>query len=617
MGSKYSPPPSESDPSESPTLSEKSTHAVKRKRSNIFSKLRKSILSIGGGGGEPREKETERGSLKRALSMDAGLQNRISRLASQDENPVELRRSASKSQKRIQRSKSLINSSSTNVNTSERNSGIGSCATSPKLENDSVIYECEDGSFTTLSLLNTIETSHLPLSHQVFNCSWLAPTRKSHLFPGHLTLLPASSSIQFTCQHLTRSIKLKFLFEDILNISQGSWNDKRNQALIIDLIRGKRKTWVFVAWEEAQFQNALEILVQAWRKHCINRIKSRLDRRRAYFSIKYCRVIKEADRANEAVKFNRLIRQDCFKMLKSLFIAEDVPLIKSIKSLQPLTLKNVLFEKDLIGLVPEALASILTDQSTNFMTNFRALQGITITNDTGWHRNQRNFVSFVSKGPAEDSSKVFKWKVEQKFAIETTDFIVLRTTLLTFDTPDQVLEIIYEIASIPNPTTIQENSRVNIKISAELNDSGKENRSEEILVHFRENYFPILFHLLDALIQESQNQEESITRIESTDSALLVKLDLFLTVIILPFLYKLVHFKEFKFFRRFTIGLILLAATRISLICLLNYFFKTTNTPLSSEDIEEDFGALLKGLSDEGCCSVPIHELKLKYSYNN
>ena len=310
---KWQSPSSDSDQSESPTLSDKPQSkpvAVKRKRSNIFTKLRKSILGIGSNEDSTSysedDEEKRKSGIKRALSMDAGLQNRISELIATEDgvkdenNPIEIIQRTLKNG--IRRSKSLITSPILNKTDHQ---STGSAASSPRhgatANNDSIFEDLFlDRQSTTASLINTIETKHLLKSHQVFNCSWLAPTKKSQIFTGHLTLLPGAESIQFTCQHLTRSIRLKFFFDDILNISRGSWNEKRNQALIIDLIRGRRKTWVFVAWNESEYEQAIDVLVRAWRTHCMNLIKSRLDRRKAHFNMKYCRIIREADRVNEA-----------------------------------------------------------------------------------------------------------------------------------------------------------------------------------------------------------------------------------------------------------------------------------------------------------------------------
>lgn len=155
------PPPSETDSSDSPTLSDhkpSSTSSsafsqIKRKKSNIFSKLRKSIL--GSTSEEDHEnnndsaKDTRNVSLKRALSMDAGLQNRISQLNGDTlENSPPLISAFEKIGKDVlRRSKSLISSP---IEPNEIIiSGFGSRAQSPKTENqsieanDSILDNCE------------------------------------------------------------------------------------------------------------------------------------------------------------------------------------------------------------------------------------------------------------------------------------------------------------------------------------------------------------------------------------------------------------------------------------------------------------------------------------------
>ena len=245
----------------------------------------------------------------------------------------------------------------------------------------------------------------IPLSHKIFNCSWLAPTRKSQLFPGQLSLLP-NSTILFQCQNSTRSIHLKFRFSDILNIARGTWNNQRNQAFIIDLIRGKRKTWVFVAWSAGQFEQCIENIVAVWKVYCMNEIKKRLDRRRAHLNMKYCRIIKEADRANESGRIKDLWTFDKFlndfinhfnssnSNDENSFFKIKINKIKE-KELN-YSLKNVLVDEIISNVIPQVLSSIISDQATSFMTNFRAMQGIVIKNDSGWNsEGKRNFISLL------------------------------------------------------------------------------------------------------------------------------------------------------------------------------------------------------------------------------
>lgn len=638
--------PSEIDASDSPTLSDKRpVSGLKRKKSNIFTKIRKSILGITSSS-QNDEDNTDNGDkrgLKRALSMDAGLQSRISQLASSvpseklDENQQNFQRIPRKT--RLRRSKSLFSSINDSIEPAPTAPGIGSILQSPKTVDastnevsDSIPEACESFNIPkTASLLNTIETNHINLTHQVFNCSWLAPTRKSQLFPGTLALLPQSSTILFNCQHFNRAIRIKFLFSDILNIARGSWNDKRNQALIIDLIRGKRKTWVFVAWTDDHFQQALDCLVHAWKVDCLNKIKSGLDQRKAHLNMKYCHIIKDADKANEATK----IQGDSGLLVGlvdnfiQLFTTSDSlndegnHLYVQLKKKKELNydLKNVLFESDISFVTPQLLASILTEQSTNFMTNFHALHGIVITNDSGWNRktNSRNFVSFVTK--EESKMKILKWQVKQHLLINESELVVLETLLQLSE--NRFFKIYHEIKlnrEVLDKFTADYSCHIKVTGALDSSDSLQVNAEEEICSYFRENYFPSLFHLLEALINESQSEFET----EATEEAKILlpphyrfvkesirvralKINLYFTTAILPFLYKLLHFKEFKYLRYLFLSFIFIYLLRI----LLDYIKTIRNKPI---DVEGQFNALLKELTADAIESgSPIHSLKLKY----
>ena len=629
-----SPPPSES--SESPTLSNHSrpTPQVKRKRSSIFSKLRKSFLnSISSGTNDNNNVKSleHRGELKRALSMDAGLQNRISQLATTtpmaidpiDEQELQLTHSKS----RLRRSKSLINPVDlrpSNVN------GLGSKLHSPIAdESDSLMEECESlDAPQAASLIQTIENNHLHLSHQVFDCSWLAPTHKFQLFPGHLSLHPKTSTIIFHCQHLSRSIRLKFHLDDVLNISRGSWNDKRNQALIIDLIRGRRKSWVFVAWAEDQFDSALHGIVQAWRLHCLNKIKARTDRRNAHLNMKYCRMIKEADRAeiklDEGILeiFANFFYNNGIQTINSPTIFKRLPTTSNQQSIE---LGTVLYAKEIAPVIPDALAAILMEQSTSFMANFRELQGIETLNDSGWHTQNghhknsqmRTFVSLV-----KDSAGMitFKWTEHQKLIFKSPELVIFQASLAQ-NSSEETENIVYEIASIRDED-IDAEPACFIKITTNI-------QSNRVREYLKDVYFPSLFHLLEAFIYEAacdfSGQEGSAPDykmippphyrfIKEFLKTALLEANLYFTTVFLPFLYKLVHFKEFKFARYSIASLILLICIRLGLLYLLNWL-KISSTNSLPVNVEDQFGSFLKDLSKEAIDSATeIRGLKLKFN---
>jgi hypothetical protein len=636
------------DASDSPTLSDKKRPTpLKRKRSNIFSKIRKSLLGIGSNDRNSVEEEDQR-RLNRALSMDAGLQNRISHLSSNIQESTEnaqqdIQKTSIKS--RMRRSKSLMSAINDFIEPAAISTGIGSIIQSPRVPtssndtNDSILEACESfNTPKTVSLINTLETRHLNLTHQIFNCSWLAPTRKSQLFPGTLSLLPKTSIIQFHCQHFNRTIRLKFLFDDILNISRGTWNEKRNQALIIDLIRGKRKSWVFVAWTDDQFQQALDCFVESWRHHCINQIKRSLDRRKAHLNMKYCRIIKEADKANEASKsqvlglFDNLI--DYWKLCDDCHHHDDNQIVLKLKKMKQdynYNLKHVLYESEVYFITPQVLSSILTEQSTNFMTNFRALHGIVMTNDSGWNSKteSRTFISFVTK--EETNKKTFKWIVNQEIKVNEPEIVVFQSILQISD--NQIFKINYEIKSnMKDFDKFSLDYSCLIKVTGELesSDSSLNLNSDEICSYFRKNYFPALFNLLEALINESQSEFETETTAasaeESTNNFMLpphyrfvkesirtriLEANLYFTTALLPFLYKFLHFKEFKYLRYFFLSLVLLFLFKISLNCILIYIKTVQNRRIN---VEGQFEGLLKDLTMDAIdTGLSIHSLKLKY----
>lgn len=622
-----SPPLSES--SESPTLSEHTSRpSLKRKRSSIFSKLRKSILGSSSSTNTAESDDGKRMELKRALSMDAGLQNRISQLAGHVAEPEENASTQDKRISTLRRSKSLINPVEL-----EFPSGIGSNIQSPKtheqsqqeIESDSLIGVCETSE--VVSLINTIQTSHLHLNHQIFDCSWLAPTRKFQLFPGHLTLNPKSSSIHFNCQHhLARAVTLKFHFDDILNISRGSWNDKRNQSLIIDLIRGKRKSWVFVAWAEDQFESAVESLVQAWRIHCTNKIKERIDRKNAHLNMKYCRIIKEADLA--AVKPSATF----FQTLLNRFFCNNIDTDnqnapssiykKTFTYPKALAFEKVLYENVISPVIPEVLASILLEKSTSFMANFRALQGIETFNDSGWPSKTnlsstaaRTFVSLVKN---EEGRVTFKWNVAQRILFQSPDAIIFQITFAHSN--DETFSLVYEISSTEDEL-IDSDSSCSIRITSDI-------RNQRIETYFKNAYFPSMFQLLEAFVYESSCEFSAQAEESNANEGIIVlpphyrfikefiktgllELNLYFTTVTLPLLYKLVHFKEYKLLRYTLIFLVLLFIFRVSLESLFQYFKKISAQPVN---VDDQFSSLLNELSSEAMKSTnEVRNLKLKY----
>lgn len=621
-----SPPLSESS-SESPTLSNRPA-PIKRKKSGIFSKLRKSIIdSITSNNDNDSGRVSE---LKRSLSMDAGLQNRISQLAITNPTPIDridendLQRTANKSH--LRRSKSLMTPIDMKVRST---SGMGSNLCSPITdESDSMLME-DCGSLNTpqaVSLIKTIETRHLHRSHQVFECSWLAPTHKFQLFPGHLSFQPNSTAILFKCQHLTRSIRLKFHFDDVLNISRGSWNDKRNQALIIDLVRGKRKSWVFVAWTDDQFEAAIDSLVQAWRLHCLNNVKGRIDRRRAHLNMKYCRIIKEADSAAMELKFSKGI----IETLKNLYFnyghfgirnSDNNSIFKKLPtaSIQPLAvLEKDLFSREISSIIPDVLASILVERSTSFMENFRELQGIEISNDSGWRKNSKTR-TFLSTIKDNDGKITFKWNVTQKIIYDSPELVIFETNLLQ-NSFDETYKIVYEFQSVMDENIDDAEASCFVRISTDI-------QSERICSYFKNIYFPSLFQLLEAFIYESTcdfcGQEAELTEViilpphyrfvKQFFKTGFLELNLYFTTVALPFLYKLIHFKEFKLVRYSFASTILLVSFRLALFLLLDWF-KNRTLPKLTLNVEDQFSALMKDLSGDALESVnEIRSLKLKY----
>ena len=649
------PPPSDTS-SESPTLSDRKSllpvnHIpIKRKRSGIFSRLRKSILgsSSSGNGSNSNDDTVKNLGLKRALSMDAGLQDRISQLAEDSKEEIDektisssIRRKISKS--RVGRSKSLVVSGVDIL--AESFTGIGSKIASPKQEEDSItvtndswIEACEklNTPFTDSgkSLIDTIYSIPSASIHHVFECSWLAPTSRSQLFPGQIRLLPNSSSIQFNCQNLTRKIHLKFNFKDILNISLGTWNNKRNQALIIDLIRGKQKNWIFVAWTEDQYEQVIENFVKSWKDFCLNEIKSRLDRKKSHLDMKYCRIIRDADRSNEAgmtllsLKESLGLYESFINFFKTSDDSDSLVQLRPIK-IKTYKLKHELYNDQINSIIPQVLADILMEISTNFMANFRFLQGIIITNDTGWTINNvavnstRSFVAFVTKNH-DSSKKMFKWKVTQKYLADTPENVAIESILVDTETL-QSFRMIYEISQ-DESNDINSIYKSNIKISFESVQISNLiiSTEEDTCKYFREKFFPQLFHLLEALINESQSDFDTVCT-ESSNKILLpphfrflketiritfLQMNLCFTTVLLPFTYKLVYFKQLKLVRYFMICLFILIIIRR----VIEYYLKYDHNIASSIDVIGQFDNLLNDLAQDASENVfAIHSLKMKY----
>lgn len=636
------PPPSDSDTSDSPTLSP--PPKPKRKRSNIFTKIRKSILGLANASDSNEivdEDDEGNKRLKRALSMDAGLQNRISQLSSNVE-PVreseEYQNIISTTPRLIRRSNSLIGPPSDIVeqrtlSNLQSPKATKSLIASTNDTNDSILEECEHANIPrVLSLINTIDSSDPNMISGTFSCSWLAPTRKPQLFPGKLFILPKSTSVQFHCQHFNRTIRLKFHFDDILNVARGTWNEQRNQALIIDLVRGKRKTWVFVAWTDDQYQIALDSLVKTWQLHCFNQIKSRLDRKRAHLNMKYCRVLKEADQAHETIGRDVCLIIDSvttrlMNAWKAIIYNENDNTILVADS-PSYSLKHVLYEKTVPLITPQPLAQILCEQATNFMTNFRALHGICLVNDSGWTdtaNQKRSFVSLVTK-EEDKRMKLFKWKIDQEIKINTTDTFVLESTFHPVDAPRNSFKMIYEISSVPD-SSLTADPACYIKITGQQSQHSPAISEEEVCKYFRDYYFKSLFELLQALIEESQNEFDTFeTEFLGHDALLpphyrfimesirtrILKANLLFTTVFLPFLYKAVHFKEYRPVRVALAGVLILILVKMALMYFINYVNTIKSRPIN---VEGQFSSFMHEMTKDALDSAAsIHSLKLKYS---
>ena len=639
-----SPPTSEAT-SESPTLSDhpNSSKKFKRKRSNIFSKLRKSILGLGGGNNNSEEQTSDnkfvendrnkRNSLKRAMSIDSGLQNRISQLitSSTGQEPVTTEFNPETQMKRRsgvrnRRSKSLHHRN----NSLEQIDETCTNPTSPTI-GDSIdpLSTINTPLLTrTTSLIDTVDLAYKTPSSMIqrFNCSWLAPTRRSQLFPGTLSIHPHSSSIQFHGQHLDRTIRLQFHFQDILNIAQGTWNEARNQALIIDLVKGKRKSWVFVAWGEFNFNQAIEAFVQAWNKYTLSQINQRIDRKNAHLNMKYCKIIRDADRANESTSrpiFSNLFHRLLIGVKEKFFKNEPKTEIIKNDHKKDLSLKNLIYQCEIDCVVPQVLGSILTDRASNFMTNFRALQGIDITNDSGWmNEKKRSFNCLITK--EDDRMRSSKWRVTQESLIEDPDQVIIKSTYTPISSSKATLVLMTVISSI----SIENNNpalKCNVKITGELKKRDNYFFTEDQLcTYFCENVYKPLFVLLEAFIRESHNEFLTFQHQFQGDSVLpqyrflkeiiknrLLMLNVGFTTIILPFLYKLIHFKEYKIIR-----LMIFCCIAFNLIKSIDLKFMWESFKISSsENFNAAFKDYMKDLAREALEGEgAIHSLKLKYT---
>jgi hypothetical protein len=609
----------------SPSLSESKRETPKRKRSNIFTRLRKSILGNSETDNSAVTDENVNLGLKRALSMDAGLQKRISQLASNVEKPIDSENHHTQIPGTpLRRSRSLL-ASPRNIDATS--AFASSQLSSPKSENTDDFNDTDSVKYAKSFISAEFSTSCATANTQIFNCSWLAPTRRGQLFLGQLILRP-KSEIQFHYQHAARTIKLKFRLQDILNIAKGAWNNQRDQALIIDLMQGKRKTWVFVAWTDDQFHGAVDSIVRAWRCHTMSHIKERIDRKNAMLNMKYCNMIKESSSSKPSGMHVLFLPKD-FVNLKNLYdafkglfnfcssksIEESLALVPTdstfpLPSSKSFTLKSILVEECFDGIIPDILAAILTERSTNFMTNFRELQKIAVINDSGWP--DENDGSFFNLNSIRSFTSIMtnngtrKWRINQRYIVNKSEFTLIEAILTGLGRGKQVFKLLYEIerSSLTQFTC-------KLKISGRLESGGERQLEEDISKYLKKEYFEPMMELLAAYIRESRNEFEydsSSHHYESSEEEQInpqavllpphyrflkeelriavMKLDLYFTTLILPLLYMLVHNARIQ---RIAV---------VSIVLFIIYFLAASFRPLQAaeRDIQHEFIDLIGGI---------------------
>jgi hypothetical protein len=568
------PPPSDSEAS--PTLNRR-PKPLKRK-SSIFSKLRKSII--------PNEQHSK---LKRTVSFDAGLQQRMTELGQPEESSSAI--------------EALLDSIIEQPPPKEIQ------VTQSQMPSPALLEEEN----TTNTSIMTVPTSNFAISHS-FQCAWLAPTRRLRLYQGELSIIP-STAIYFQASRLGKPIRLFIRFQDIFNVAEGSWNGTRKQALILDLIRAKKRNWLFVGWRDGDLDAACREVVKEWNKINLLKIHNDIETQKSRLNSKHRECCQTEDSAPLTPPTKHQISKSLIEQVRSFLHQNLVPKysqaspgpsipLSNTNKPKEATLQNVILAHKFQFATPKILIEVLSDQATAFMANLRAIQGQMIVSDSGWSKDERSFTLLAKLS----DRKLSKWQVEQKVMEVDPDFIIL--TCIFSQEKSQKLSILHEAKRIHEADTLDFTTM--LTISADTKEA-----SEGTLLHYLEReHIPTMTSLLTAMLEEAEYSFEADSTIEQNIPAQPVrflvaiigtwlgKIDLYFTTALLPPLYLL------SCKRGFLPSFVAVAVFPLLLISCQVVYDMLNVAP----EPELTFAAVLEDLFNEALpLGEEIHRLKLKY----
>lgn len=571
------PPPSDSESSPSLTI-RTAEQTPSRRKSSIFSKLRKSIL--------PNEQQ---GKLKRTSSFDSSLQKRLSELRQPDDPASGIDGLLEKITEKPQPTEIQVTQSQAPSPTTVRDE--------PTTESTSIF---------TLSATNfTISRS--------FQCAWLAPTRRLRLYQGELSIIP-KTAIYFQATRLGKPVRLFIGFQDILNIADGSWNGAKKQALIVDLTRVKKRNFIFVGWREGELDDACREIVHEWNRHNLLKLRTGTEKQKSLLSTKYQKCCAVEESTPTPIKLHAqsksLIGQvynffhGRFSFPNNAQELNPLELRRSLVTQCKTTLKNVLLDHTFRYATPDILIQILSDQASAFMTNLRAIQGHMIISDSGWSNNGERSFTLLAK---LSDAKLSKWQIKQSLKQSDTDFATLKCVYSMGKTSKHV--ILYEAKRVRESAQLDFTTRLTISTDSEVTEG-------TMLFHLKHDEIPTMTSLLAALLEEAEFSFEADSSVEQenparTERFLLVmartwlrKADLYFTTALLPIAYTTSCKRWFR-----PLMACFLALPVILLSC--RHVYELLNAPPKPE---LTFAAILEDLANDGFpLAHEVHNLRLKY----
>lgn len=561
----YEPSPTLSNSPASGTRQALASQPHQRRRS-ILTRLRKSLLppsSPQPDAQSPAATPQPQDALHRSLSLDAGLQHRISQLSEDHGQPPAIERPSPVRAGRLRRTRSVVTSlletiaetgdhaipvlSSHIASPTELAEEVDTTLFTDTAESTAIPGAVSITKQTPSHDLAALATN--PKAMHTFSCSWLAPTAHPHLYQGQLHVLP-DAALLFRGQRPGRTVQLHLQFVDILNISRGSWNGARGQALIMDLVRGRRRSWAFVGWPSDSFCEAERVIVNEWQRTLQKRIRSELDRRKAVLDAKHERIAGRQYTCPEprmTISARAVAVKDQVMRLLSHLMSHSpaphspaAPSFLSLHASQPCApLKHQLASHSLRHIPPMLLVDILTDRATGFMANLRSLQGAILVADRGWIGRERSFTILVTMshlfGDGRDTdatreihaSKLSRWTVRQRLLVYTPDHAVFTNTFEAENDSERkghCYTVMYEavrdrsllgceeddMGCLVTVTGQTDATRSTDPIRPAMHLEQQRQAIDTALTSYlRQVYLPPLFNLLGAMAQEAEFEFES------------------------------------------------------------------------------------------------------------